>query len=317
MNTAVMPVGSLTEQEVLAVLRAADTAPSLCDSPPWRFRCTATAVELSSDPDRATPAADPDRRDLLLACGAALLNLRLAIRGLGAHPAVRLAPDPDRPDVLASVRPQGRAPVSPTDRGMATAVSRRRTHRGPFDGTALPAPLLNGLRQAARIEQAWLATLTSTQVAALRILLGQGHDDQRHEPASVTEWSQWAPGGSPPGPPDQFGTGSRDPGGRPPPAPTADGTDPLVAVIGSFHDVPTAWLQAGQAMQRVLLTATMAGVSASFLSPAVRSPTTRTRLRELIGGGLWPQTVLRLGYGSPALLVENAADHEQTLTHCA
>lgn len=29
------------------------------------------------------------------------------------------------------------------------------------------------------------------------------------------------------------------------------------------------------------------------------NPPTRKQLRTLIGGGLWPQTVLRLGYGPP------------------
>ena len=52
-------------------------------------------------------------------------------------------------------------------------------------------------------------------------------------------------------------------------------------------------------MQRVLLVATAAGLSASFLSQVVEVPATRKQLRELIVGGLWPQTVLRLGYGSP------------------
>jgi len=52
-------------------------------------------------------------------------------------------------------------------------------------------------------------------------------------------------------------------------------------------------------MQRVLLVAAIAGLSASFLSQLVEVPATRKQLRELIGGGLWPQTVLRLGYRSP------------------
>jgi hypothetical protein len=52
-------------------------------------------------------------------------------------------------------------------------------------------------------------------------------------------------------------------------------------------------------MQRVLLTATEAGLSASFLSQVVEVPSARRQLRDLIGGGLWPQTVLRIGYGSP------------------
>jgi hypothetical protein len=52
-------------------------------------------------------------------------------------------------------------------------------------------------------------------------------------------------------------------------------------------------------MQRVLLTATAAGLATSFLSQVVEVAATRLALRDLIGGGLWPQAVLRIGYGSP------------------
>ncbi len=76
-------------------------------------------------------------------------------------------------------------------------------------------------------------------------------------------------------------------------------SDPLIAVIGSLDDRPLAQLRAGQAMQRVLLTATAEGLSASFLSQVIEVPATRGLLRELIGGGVWPQTVLRIGYGTP------------------
>jgi len=77
-------------------------------------------------------------------------------------------------------------------------------------------------------------------------------------------------------------------------------SDPMVAVIGSLDDHPLAQLKAGQAMQRVLLSATADGLSASFLSQVVEVPKTRRQLRDLTGGGLWPQTVLRLSYGTPA-----------------
>jgi hypothetical protein len=39
--------------------------------------------------------------------------------------------------------------------------------------------------------------------------------------------------------------------------------------------------------------------SASLLSQVVAVPTARTQLRDLISGGLWPQTVLRPGYRPP------------------
>jgi nitroreductase len=282
MSTRVTPLGGLTDEQVHSVLIAATAAPSLRNIQPWRFRCTPTAIELYADTTRAMPVTDPDHRELLLACGAVLLNLRLAIRALGVHPAVQLLPDPNQPDLLAIVRLQGTSPATPADRRLAEAIARRRINRRPMAATLVPLSLLNRLRQAAKIEQAWMATLDATQLPILRILIAQAHDAQQHDPVFVAERSHRT---------------DRDPD-------SADGVPafapvPLIAVIGSFHDLPLAHLQAGQAMQRVLLVATTAGLSASLLSQVVAVPATRKHLRELIGGGLWPQTVLRLGYRPP------------------
>jgi len=76
-------------------------------------------------------------------------------------------------------------------------------------------------------------------------------------------------------------------------------SDPLVVVLCSFYDGPLGDLQAGQAMQRVLLTATTHGLSASFLSQPVEVRRVREELRRSLGGMLIPQTVLRLGFGAP------------------
>lgn len=269
MTTRVIPVGHLDDEQVRSVLNAAMAAPSPHNSQPWRFHCTTATIELHADTRRAVSAADPEHRELMLSCGAALLNLRLAIRALGVHPAVQLLPDPHRPDLLAIIRPQGHTVVRPDDRELAAAILRRRTDHGPFHPTVVPASVVTGLRVAARTEQAWLPTLTAAHLPILRVLVDQAHGAQRHDQAHPS-----VSGGDIAG-------------------------DPLVVVIGTFLDVPLARLQAGQAMQRVLLAATAAGLSASFLLEVVEVPATRRQLRDLIVGGLWPQAVLRLGYSSP------------------
>jgi len=269
MTTRVIPVGHLDDVQVRSVLSAAMAAPSPPNSQPWRFHCTTATIELHADTRRAVSATDPEHRELMLACGAALLNLRLAIRALGVHPAVQLLPDPHRPDLLAIIRPQGHTVVRPDDRELAAAILRRHTDHGPFHPMVVPASVVTGLRIAARTEQAWLPTLTAAHLPILRLLVDQAHGTQRHDPAYPS-----VSGGDITG-------------------------DPLVVVIGTFLDVPLARLQAGQAMQRVLLAATAAGLSASFLSGVVEVPATRRQLRDLIVGGLWPQAVLRLGYSSP------------------
>ncbi len=164
MNSRMNLVGSLTGEQVGAVLLAATSAPSLYNSQPWRFRATTTAIELWADTTRAAPVCDPDRRELLMSCGAALMNLRLAIRLLGVHPAVSLLPDPGRPELLAVVRPQGRGVVTQIDRRLAGAMPRRHTNRRPFEPAPVPVTLLAALRQAAKVEQAWLVVPAAEQL---------------------------------------------------------------------------------------------------------------------------------------------------------
>ena len=75
--------------------------------------------------------------------------------------------------------------------------------------------------------------------------------------------------------------------------------DPLIAVISPYMFGVSADVTAGQAMQRVLLTATTEGLAASFLSQVVEVEQTRDQLRRLIGAGHSPRVVLRIGRGWP------------------
>ncbi|MFI0470322.1 Acg family FMN-binding oxidoreductase [Saccharopolyspora sp. 5N102] len=313
MNTPIGAVGCLTVDQVREVLIEATSAPSLHNSQPWRFHCTADAIALHADRSRAVPVADPEDRELLLACGAALLNLRLAIRAAGVQPDVNVLPHRRASDLLAIVRPARRRPATPTDVELAAAIPRRRTNRKPFLPTPVPMSLHSQLRQAAEAERAWLAIPEREQLPKLQALAQQAHDAQLADAEFVAELRHWT--GRGPETPDGVPASSSGPI----PEPQDEwvlrdyssgqansrvvGKDfepePLICVLGSFQDGVSAQLHAGMAMQRVLLAATAAGLSSSFLSQIVEVPTTRKELRELIGGGLWPQAVLRIGYGSP------------------
>ncbi len=313
MNDPIRPVGVLTAEQVRAALVAATSAPSLHNSQPWRFQYAPNAIELHTDYGRGVPVADPDHRELTLACGAALLNLRIAIKAMGVFPDVRVLPDRGDPTLLATVRPASRRAATPLDQALAAAIPQRHTNRRPFADRPVSAPVRHELKLAAELERSWLAIIEPAQLPLLRVLVRRAHDAQLADPEFMAEWTHWigrddrTPDGVParssgplPAPQDKWtvrdfaGTHARErvPGKNFEP-------DPLIAVIGSFHDGPGAWLQAGQAMQRVLLTATAARLAASFVSQVVEVPATRRDLRTLIGGAVWPQTVLRIGYGSP------------------
>lgn len=313
MKTTITPVGALTADHVRDALLAATAAPSLHNSQPWRFHCTPSAIELHADRSRALEVADPEHRELMLACGAALLNLRLAIRASGTLPDVRLFPDPAQPDLLATVRPAAQRPATPAERELAAAILRRRTNRKPFHPDPVPAALQAALRHAAEAERGWLAVLDPPQRLVLCGLARQAHQAQLDDPAFVAEWRRWTgrsgedsegvparSSGPLPEPQDEYVLRDFSGGSARPRVPGKDfEPDPMICVLGSFQDSKHAQLQAGTAMQRVLLTATANGLAASFLSQVAEVPATRRELRHLIGGGLWPQIVLRIGYGSP------------------
>ena len=265
MKTGVMPVGHLNASQMRSVLLAATAPPPLRNARPWRFQCTPDAVELYAD--SLTTGTDSQQRERLLDCGAALLNLRLAIKAQGSYADTRLFPTADRPDLLAVVRPNGYETIAPEDRELMAAIADRQSNRRPFTAAVIPDAVQRQLRRAAEVERAWLATITDDQVPQLRDIM------HRTEAPPATP----GPGG---------GTDLDVEPGR------------LVVVIGSLHDTALARLQAGQARQRVLLTATAAGLSAALSTRAMAIPATRRELRHLLGGGLWPQIMLRLGHGT-------------------
>ncbi|MHA6794544.1 Acg family FMN-binding oxidoreductase [Pseudonocardia bannensis] len=303
----------LTSEQVSELLAAAGRAPSVHNTQPWRFRVLPHAIELHTDPARRLPVADPDDRELRLACGAALFNLRTALHGLGIRPTTTLFPDRDRPELLATVRHGGHKPTTAEMHRLVRALPLRRTSRRPLSDTPVAAPELHALRRAALDENAWLHIVAGpAERAEVGRLAVAAHEVQMCDPAFRAELAEWtgdgtrmdgvpaAQGGPLPTAPDAWVLHDDSCGdGR---APVADGDvegGPLIAVLSAHLSGPTAELQAGQALEHVLLTATARGLSVSFMSQLVEVPGIREQLRRLISGAHPPQVVLRIGYGWP------------------
>jgi len=305
----------LTSQQVASLLTAAGRAPSLHNAQPWRFRVRPHVIELWADPQRRLPAADPTGREQRLACGAALFNLRLALHGLGIRPLVTLHADGNHPDLLASIRFGGRRPPTPVQQQLLAAIPRRRTNRQPFTDDPLTPAERTALHKAALDEGAWLHLVDNPRErSALARLIAEAHTLQRADPAYQAEAAQWTavPQGRDDGIPAR--TGEHRPaaherwvrrdytGGVGEPNTSAGITferEPAIAVLTSHGFGPSADVTAGQAMQRVLLAATVEGLTTSFLSQLIEVERAREELRRLIGGPRGPQVVLRIGRGWP------------------
>lgn len=296
---------------VRRLIGAASAAPSIHNSQPWRFRVAGhDLIEVHGDPGRLLWVADPRGRALHLSCGAALLNLRLAIRVAGGKPLVWPLPDPvAEPSLLASVQlAEGRPPAT-AERELFDSVWRRHTSRAPFTAQPLGETVRQALEEAAAAEFALLRMLDDADTTLALVLAAAAEAELAKDFDHRVELCRWiGTEGADDGVPVPA-LGSR-PGGKPAPVrdfgyaapanPLPRGNyEPLpqLAVLATAHDEPADWLRAGQALQRVLLTATVHGVAASFLYQPIELHDIRQP-----GEAWWPwpecpQMIIRFGYG--------------------
>ncbi|WP_338702705.1 nitroreductase family protein [Streptomyces sp. Q6] len=311
------PRAALATETLTGLVTDAAAAPSMHNAQPWNFRFhsgTAT-LDLRADPARAMPESDPEHRALHLSCGAALFNLRVAAVHEGRDPGVRVLPDPADPFLLATVELADPAP--PADPAglwpLYPAIRQRHTSRWPFADTEVPDDVRAELIDAARREGADLGFVSQWHAEEIVDLVhdAEGRDDA--DPARRAELDRWTRLGdeaesATTGVPEYaFGPRQRD--GH---APVRDfagrhevadrGTTsfehiPHLAVLGTAQDGPADWLTAGQAMQRVLLTATVRGLATSLTSHALEWQDLRSLTRDPLSAMAHVQMVLRLGYG--------------------
>ncbi|MEU6017376.1 nitroreductase [Streptomyces sp. NPDC047515] len=297
----------------------ATAAPSMHNAQPWQFRYTRAGrtLTLLADLDRAMPEADPATRALHVGCGAALLNLRVSAAHHGLDAVTALLPEPSDPTVLAHVRldihPD--APRKPEDEALASlhpAIRERHTSRYPFDEQAIPEDIRAHLAAAARAEGADFAFLTPTHLETVLELIRDAEGYDRRDPARDAEQRHWIRDTKTETPVDgipDYAFGPRDASER---ATVRDfaGTAvfagrvrvlfenrPQLALLSTPGDRPGDWLRAGQALERVLLTATLHAVSTSFATQPLEWPDLRWILRDPVFGTGHPQMIIRLGYG--------------------
>ncbi|MCM4084396.1 Acg family FMN-binding oxidoreductase [Paractinoplanes hotanensis] len=297
---------------LIRCVEAATLAPSLHNSQPWRFRIDGETVEVYADPARRLEVLDPHGRELTISVGAALFTLRAAIRDAGWIPAVEAYPDPDEPDLVARVRPEQPAEPSPEAHELATAISRRHTNRRPFSSAVVPADVVDKLRDAAVHEGARL-TVADRASRTVIVSLGRAAADRLRGRggyfAELNRWTRPLPGrldGIPAhamGPWDALERIPMRDFGVVMSQPSRHGEEfepyPTIAVLTTVGDAPAQWLQAGQALQRILLVATRLNLATTPISQPVEIPSIRDVLSDP-RTDRWAQMVIRLGYGAPA-----------------
>lgn len=312
------PLTGTPEQKLLAAVRYAVLAPSSHNTQPWLFRVGPGGLEVFADRSRGLPVVDPQDRQLVISCGAALFNLRLALRHFGNREVVDILPDRDNPDLLARVAIDGLVDPTDEERALFGAIPLRRTFRMPFQRRPLAPGLVTALEIAAVREGAWLKVLDSEAArSAMADLVAEGDRRQMADRRFRRELAAWLhpnrtrsrdgiPGYA-------FGMGDLMAAAGPLVVRTFDVGkgraagdrdlavgSPVLAVLGTVGDAPHDWLAAGQALERLLLRARVEGASASFLNQPVEVRELRLEVQVLSGYMGYPQMILRLGHDGDA-----------------
>lgn len=301
------PSWTLTREVATRLIEAATQAPSSHNTQPWIFRVRGRCIGVIADRTRALPANDPDDRELTLSCASALFNLRVAAAHAGLGASLHGPSGSSDPDCLA------RLEVSPDTAPDAElvrlydAIATRRTYRKTFAAHAVASVIQDALSAAAAHEGAWLQVLaTPAQRQRATELIAEGDEMQWTSPAWRRELAAWMH-------PRRRGDGLTLPGLAVPLAQVVVRTfdmghgvgardrqladaSPLLAVLGTSGDDLANRIAAGQALQRLLLTARLHGLQASYLNQPIQVAPLRLQLQQAIARPGFPQVLLRMGY---------------------
>ncbi|WP_039805130.1 Acg family FMN-binding oxidoreductase [Nocardia araoensis] len=305
-----MPRTHPDPEALRSALALASRAPSVHNTQPWLWRLGRETVHLFTDESRRLPHTDPDGRDLVLSCGAALHHLRVAARAEGWETVIHRLPNPAATEHLASIEFR-RNPCTPEDVELARAISRRSTDRRRYSSWAVPAAHIEAII-AAGAATGVLVRDVDAEPARTRLLRAFERAAWQHarDLSYGAELAQWSGRHAAPQrvPARNAVLTYDDPTVRPfsnPGLPQAvvrdiDAADRMMLLCTSSDD-RLSQLRAGEAVSAVLLTATTLGLATCPLTEPMELTETRRQIRAgVLDDTGYPQIIVRVGYAIPS-----------------
>lgn len=293
-------------ETIRSALSLASRAPSVHNSQPWQWRVGEQSLHLYADPELHLPHTDPDTRDMMLSCGAALNHCVVAFAALGWQSKVHRLPNPDEQHRLASIELY-RYPATEVDITLAAAIPRRRTDRRYY--SSWPVPLGDLALMAARAARAGVTLRRVDELDELKNLVSEAATRHASDYDYLAELATWSgrysatagvPARNTPEPASTATIPARAFAGpiltqTPDVDPAEDNA--VVIALGTAADDDVSRLRAGEATSLVLLTATALGLASCPITEPLEIPETRAAVRaDVFGSDEYPQMLLRIGW---------------------
>lgn len=293
-------------ETVRAALMLAGRAPSVHNTQPWMWRVGGHSLHLYANWDLSLPHTDPDARDLMISCGAALNHCAIAFAALGWQSKIQRLPNPADPDHLAAIELH-RHPASQADVALAAAIPRRRTDRRHYSSWHVPQGDIAVM--AARAARAGVTLRRVDELDSLKTLVSQAADRHANDYDYLTELATWsgrhgATAGVPAHSAPESDPTATIPGRAfagavlaqaPEVNPAEDNA--VVIALGTAADDDISRMRAGEATSLVLLTATALGLASCPITEPLEIAETRAAVRQdIFGADEYPQMLLRIGW---------------------
>jgi nitroreductase len=280
---------------------------------PWHWCIDGDRLVLFADTARHLRHTDPDGRDLVLSCGAALHHLQVAAAATGWSTHVHRMPNPYNDSQLATIS-FAAEPASPEALAALDALRSRRTDRRLPSPSPVPREELDRLLAVGpHAGVTVLAVVSHRARVELLQILAEADQIERHDPLYVDEIIGWVGSddkqGIPftslprrraeparPDRPSPVAT-SRFPSGTLDEGPATEPVQPAMLAICTSSDDTASRLRAGEALSAVLLDGAARGLSMIPLSQATEVEQTRRLLQdELLRDVACPQIVVQVGW---------------------
>lgn len=295
-------------ETVRAVLSLAMRAPSVHNSQPWHWQVGPHSLQLYADPSRHLPNTDPDRRDMLVSCGAALHHCTVALGAMGWQTKIHRFPNPADADHLASIE------VHPLRAGelditLAAAITRRRTDRRNY--SSWPVPGGDIALMGARAARAGVMLRRIDLLPHITTIVARSVRKHASDTDYLSELSAWSgrygsmagvPARNTPAPDPHAALPARMFAGpvlaQPSATPPAEDNAVLLA-LGTEADDDLSRLRAGEATSLVLLSATAMGLATCPVTEPLEIGETREAVRaDVFGTSGYPQMMIRVGWAA-------------------